>query len=86
MEGVELTAEDACRKHIRSPSECGRVCRVCLMEEVLERHMSSELVDKKTVIVMIGLPVKVLLFHEGLGDGKELYFQNVASLSQLERI
>ena len=48
--------------------------------------MSSELVDKKTVIVMIGLPVKMLLRSEGLGDGKELYFQDVASLPQLERI
>ena len=48
--------------------------------------MSSELVDKKTVIAMIGLPVKMLLGSEGLGNWKELYFQDVASLPQLERI
>ncbi|KAK8808031.1 hypothetical protein WA588_006516, partial [Blastocystis sp. NMH] len=41
-----MEAEDDQRKHTRSPSEYA----------VLERPLSSGIIDKKTVIVMIGLP------------------------------
>ena len=50
--------EELRRKHVRSPSEIGILCVFesnCLA--MLENSMESDSLDKKTVIVMVGLPV-----------------------------
>lgn len=46
----------------------------------------SDLIGKKTVIVMVGLPVGNVLSCLRIGSREKLYCEDVASLSELGRI
>lgn len=47
------------RKHVRSPSEIGICIWGPVILAMLEKSYKSDVLEKKTVIVMIGLPVKI---------------------------
>ena len=51
---------------------------------VLERPLSSGIIDKKTVVVMIGLPVGGSLGDSSVGHRKELHIENAPSVPELE--
>ena len=50
--------EELRRKHVRSPSEIGILYVLeCNCIAMIENSIESDSLDKKTVIVMVGLPV-----------------------------
>lgn len=50
--------EELRRKHVRSPSEIGILYVLeCNCIAMLENSIDTDSLDKKTVIVMVGLPV-----------------------------
>ena len=59
LEHFELWEEEELRrKHVRSPSEIGILYVLeCNCIAMLENSIESDSLDKKTVIVMVGLPV-----------------------------
>lgn len=55
------------------------------MVAVMEKPHASDIIDKKTVIAMIGLPVYPTLFPSHcLGNGKELHFKDAPTILELE--
>ena len=54
--GTQAVRRDV-RRHIRSPSEIGRKGWIVLRSAMMEKPHATDIIDKKTVIAMIGLPV-----------------------------
>ena len=83
--GKQVLRRDV-RRHIRSPSEVGMNGWFALRLAVMEKPHATDIIDKKTVIAMIGLPVFLMLYPPHyLGNRKELHSQNASKIFKLER-